>query len=212
MSEREEPQMTMLAPEPVRDGDASKHSREDVAEQSKELFAMLDSLPESKRWRAESLDGETIILSPTPIGLHGRNVRELQRQFTPHMPEGIDYETQLEIRMPDSGRSVIPDFFLAAEGALETEESWVLPDDVLLAAEVVSRGSAQRDREDKRRVYATAGIAVYLLVDPLQQRTTVFAGPKGDDYQDSVSLRFGAEISIPEPFEFGLETKGFHAY
>jgi hypothetical protein len=70
----------------------------------------------------------------------------------------------------DSRNEPRPDVVLIREeGADRTP---VLAADVLLAVEIVSPESAARDRHDKMRLYACAGISAYWLIDPLAERVT----------------------------------------
>ncbi|MEY9212632.1 Uma2 family endonuclease [Thermobifida halotolerans] len=198
--------MTTLATEAAQAADRAEPG-------STDLFTRLDSLPETRLWRAESLDGETVTLSPTPVGRHGRNLRELERQLAPHLPQGTDDETRLEIRMHHLQRSVTPDLFVAPEEVLDTSsQHWIGPDDVLLVAEVTSRSNAGADREAKRGIYARAGIEFYLLIDPLLGKATLYAGPEGDDYRDRAVRNFGEKLAVPEPFDFVLDTSRLRAY
>ncbi|TDQ53387.1 Uma2 family endonuclease [Actinorugispora endophytica] len=83
---------------------------------------------------------------------------------------------------------------------------------MLLVAEVTSRSNAGADREDKREIYARAGIEFYLLIDPLLNRVTLHTNPEGVDYKDRVIRNFGEGLAIPKPFDFTLDTSGFRAY
>ncbi|GAA1098407.1 hypothetical protein GCM10009605_38130 [Nocardiopsis composta] len=199
--------MTALATEAGR-GDV----RSETADPAAKLFQILDDLPETKLLRAEILDGETITLSPTPSGLHGRNVRVLERALGPHLPSGTDYETYLEIRLPEAGRGVVPDFFVAPMQILKTKNSWIPPDDVLLVAEVVSPGSRTVDWELKPEIYAKAMIDLYLLIDPVKGDSTLFAQPDGERFGSERREMFGAKIGLPDPFNIQLDTSQFLPY
>ncbi len=198
--------MTALATE------AGQGLRSEAAGPAAKLFQILDDLPETKLLRAEILDGETITLSPTPSGLHGRNVRVLERAIGPYLPDGTDYETYLEIRLPEAGRGVVPDFFVAPTQILKTRDSWIPPDDVLLVAEVASPGSRSADWELKPVIYAQAMIDLYLLIDPAERSTALFARPDGEKFGSRRQESFGAKIGLPDPFNIQLDTSQFLPY
>ncbi|WP_084469143.1 Uma2 family endonuclease [Nocardiopsis trehalosi] len=204
MTEHEEPEMTMLA---ARSAAPSADSPV-----SEELFAALDALNVPRGFRAEILDGNQITVSPSPAGKHQRNVRALDRQIVPHLPDGYDNETALEIRIPRLLRSVMPDLFVAPVEVLATDDHCIPPDDVLLVAEVVSRGNPGNDRVLKLDVYARAGIDIYLLVDPIAGTTTLFTNSDGTTYKDTVVRDFGEKLVVPDPFGFDLDTSAFLPY
>ncbi|MGC4766555.1 Uma2 family endonuclease [Micromonospora sp. DT46] len=63
------------------------------------------------------------------------------------------------------------------------DRSPVPVEDALLAVEVLSPTSTFRDRYDKAKVYAHAGVRTYWVVDPLHERMTLTEytlGPAGE--------------------------------
>ncbi|WP_420161983.1 Uma2 family endonuclease [Nocardiopsis sp. CNT-189] len=177
-----------------------------------DLFEILDSLPETKLWRAEILDGETITLSPTPIGLHQENVYILAESLRPGLPDGHRCESNLQIRIPEIARSVVPDLFVAPRSVLRTGDHSIAPDDVLFVAEVVSPGSRKADRVLKPEIYAKAMVELYLLVDPIEGSGTLYARPDGKRFQSQRKEPFGAKIELPDPFNIQLDTSNFLPY
>ncbi|WP_017539151.1 Uma2 family endonuclease [Nocardiopsis halophila] len=204
MPDDEESQMTALAAEQETD-----FGTEAV---KGELLAILDSLPESNSWRAEILDGENITVSPCPSGAHDRNIRAIERALDPYLPEGMDYAGNLEIRVFEPERVVVPDLFVAPVDVLTTRKNWVSPNDVVLAIEVVSPGSRRNDRFLKLARYAEMSIPCYLLVDQLEACTVVFSRPKGGEYQDTAKHEFGATFKLSDPFEAEIDSSSFIPY
>ncbi|MFW5417308.1 Uma2 family endonuclease [Nocardiopsis sp. CNT-189] len=176
------------------------------------LFEALDGLDAPPGYRAEILGDEGIVLSPPPSGLHQHNVWRLDGLLHPHLPPRTRTEGRLEVRMSGIGRSVIPDLFVAPVDVLATPEHWVPPEEVLLAAEVVSPGSGEHDRGRKPGIYPAAAIPLYLLVDPLRRAVTLYATPEGGEYRESEAVVFGKPLDVPEPFGFTLDTGAFRAY
>ncbi|GAA4240214.1 hypothetical protein GCM10022254_64090 [Actinomadura meridiana] len=172
----------------------------------REAFAALDVMP---GFRAELVDGE-IIVSPTPDGQHEtiivavddwvRDVHDLRlhRNLTLISPEG----------------EYVPDGIAAPKGAFAGQDWHSKPDGVAMVLEVTSgRGGknkgAERDRGPKRRGYAAADIPLYLLVDRLDGKVTIFSEPRGGDYTHSASAVLGDDLTIPEPLEGVLPTRDF---
>jgi len=80
-------------------------------------------------------------------------------------------------------------------------------DGVLLVVEVTSN-NPHKDREDKRKGYAAAGIPLYLLVDRQQRVVVLHSDPDGDtgDYLTTHNAPYGKDVPLPAPFDFALET------
>jgi Uma2 family endonuclease len=79
-----------------------------------------------------------------------------------------------------SGRN--PDLGVVLRGAAKDGRGRRLP---VLAAEVVSRGSIQRDYETKRAEYLAYGLLEYWIVDPLERKVTVLTR-RGDVWDEQV--------------------------
>ncbi|MWA01875.1 Uma2 family endonuclease [Actinomadura sp. LD22] len=191
--------MTVMAHEPFIDGDPLL-----------EGFLALDT-PEG--FRAELIDGE-IIVTPPPGGRHERNIGRFARQVARRSSADLDFAANRGLVVPAAAQGpdshVIPDgtFALAEVDAFDDEESWSRPDRVCLVLEVTS-SHPERDRVNKRRAYARAGIPLYLLVDRGEQRATLFSEPDERDYGQTNSVPFGKGLALPEPFGFELDTSEF---
>jgi Uma2 family endonuclease len=77
-------------------------------------------------------------------------------------------ELQLAIPQMISGRN--PDLGVVLRGATKDSRGRRIP---ALAAEVVSRGSIERDYVTKRKEYLAYGLQEYWIVDPLKRQVTV---------------------------------------
>jgi Uma2 family endonuclease len=79
---------------------------------------------------------------------------------------------------------------------------------VLLAAEVISSSSIQRDREVKPRACALAGIPLYLLVDRFTKPLTIslHSEPGTDGYAKVTTVIAGEKLQLPAPFDLTLDT------
>jgi Uma2 family endonuclease len=79
-----------------------------------------------------------------------------------------------------SGRN--PDLGVVLRGAPKDWRGRRIP---ALAAEVVSRGSIERDYETKREEYLAYGLLEYWIVDPLKHQVTVLTR-RGDNWNESI--------------------------
>ncbi|MER6347622.1 Uma2 family endonuclease [Streptomyces sp. NPDC001595] len=100
------------------------------------------------------------------------------------------------------------DHFVAQDG------DWADPDGVLMVVEVTSRdrGTDRRDRIDKVRGHAEAGIPVYLLVDRDSDTLTVFSDPRDGVYRRRPTYPYGAAVRLPEPAGVTLDTDKLKDY
>lgn len=169
----------------------------------------------TEAWRAgeglrlEFLGGKVGVKAVSD-NVHAAMVFWLIRQCIQHRPEwdlltglGLKVETYREGRAIPDGCLVPSDRIMGAPRA-----EWVEPDGVLMTVEVTSwdRDTNQRDRIDKPRAYAEAGIPVFLLVDRDSREVTVHSEPKNGEYQDRHSVAFGKSVLLPEPVAFELDT------
>lgn len=168
------------------------------------LAAFLDiTVPEG--YRAELIDGE-IVVSPPPDGDHEDAVGRLNWQIARKSATDM-YAVGTKGLITPHGR-FIPDSAVGPVGLFQGQESWSLPDGVVMTVEVTSL-RPDNDRGPKRCGYAAAGIPFYLLVDRSQGTVTLYGEPKDEDYQEITRVPFGKPLDLPEPFSFTLDTSVF---
>ncbi len=169
-----------------------------------------DALPEGI-W-AEIVDGE-IIVSPFPNDLHQLIVRYLVRLLAVGAPDDWEIESAAGLILEPGRQEYRPDIYVAPSTAWTGQRPGAEPDQVKLVVEVVSPGKSdrERDRETKFRVYASAGIPLYLLVDRYDGKgfTTLYSNPSGNQYLDGHKVPFGEELTLPEPFKVEIDTARF---
>ncbi|MET9859951.1 Uma2 family endonuclease [Streptomyces smyrnaeus] len=172
-----------------------------------EGFLALDT-PEG--CRAEFIEGD-IVVTPPPDGDHEDCISTLMMQVVEKSSTIMDFSGHKGLKLERGGRCpknhVIPDGTWAPrEGRLfRGAEPWMPAEGVAMVAEVTST-RPERDRDAKRHCYALADIPLYLLVDRERGSVTLFSEPGHDDYQQVVTMPFGKEIELPEPFSMTLET------
>ena len=120
--------------------------------------------------RSEWVDGKAIVFMP-PKTVHALLTMWLGRllaDFVDLFDLGVVIAVPIEMRLERSARE--PDILFLAREHLDrlTPERLVGPAD--LVVEVISDDSVTRDRRDKFREYAAAGIPEYWQVDPRPRR------------------------------------------
>jgi len=154
--------------------------------------AEYEALPENPR--CELIYGRFFV-SPSPSPLHQQIVLALSRflEDIAEASDGLLFPAPMDVRLQDHC-VVQPDLiYLSKETRhLVREKVEGAPD---LVVEVLSPGTARRDRGDKLGLYAESGIREYWIVDPEERqieflvlrdgRYTV-ALPKGSSYSSDV--------------------------
>jgi len=110
------------------------------------------------------------------------------------------------------------------EAADRANARFLVPEQVSLAVEVTSPWTAHQDREpnamrergSKWNGYAFTGVPFYLVIDcdPARLAATLHSVPdvNGGAYLESRRWEFGAEISLPEPFDVVIPTTSWAAW
>ena len=130
----------------------------------------LDSLPEDGN-RYEIIDGE-LFVTPAPVLRHQYAVGELFALFRDYLrTERVGYAIVAPADVRFSTRnSVQPDVFVLPLLEDKRPESFGAVGRLLLAAEVLSPGTARSDRVKKRTLYREQNVPEYWIVD-LDART-----------------------------------------
>ena len=121
-----------------------------------------DALPEN--WRRELVDG-VIRMMASPNSQLQFIARELCHLLDRAGRPRYRAIHNVEIRLADDLRRN-PDVFVVPAHLYDGERCRYLPHEVLLAVEVVSRGSERTDRLEKPVEYAEAGIPFYWRIEP----------------------------------------------
>ncbi|MGW8765299.1 Uma2 family endonuclease [Streptomyces sp. NPDC055815] len=174
----------------------------------RETFELFSALA-PKGWRVELIEGEIYVVPPAN-GEHEEIVSELNGQVRDH-DKGVGRYTGIGLSLPGATDEVrvIPDLVIAPKGSFDDQQEWHASDPVLLVAEVTSSSTARRDRVQKIRVYARAGIPLYLLIDREAGEAVVCSEPAGDDFTHKSIHKLGAVVPLPHPLGFDLDTGAF---
>ncbi|MBG0826534.1 Uma2 family endonuclease [Planomonospora sp. ID67723] len=124
----------------------------------------LDRLPPEAPRRLELVDGALIVMSPQ-TKFHMRVIDNLIRVLRSAAPEGFDAVREMTVTLGRRQRPE-PDIMVVREtpGA-GLDRTTYQPDEVVLAIEVVSPDSEERDRKVKPERYAQAGIRHFWRIE-----------------------------------------------
>lgn len=169
---------------------------------------------EDETVRFEFIDGRIGVKKVTN-GNHGEITMWLVFQCKQARSELTLYTTQgLKVEAYRKGRAR-PDAVLAPVGHFKDQGDWADPDGVLMAVEITSYDSDthQRDRVEKPRAYAEAGIPVYLLIDRDNRTVLVHCDPDpAFGYHTIHTTKLGEKASIPAPVDIDLDTGELTAF
>ncbi|MEU0967255.1 Uma2 family endonuclease [Streptomyces sp. NPDC005917] len=162
----------------------------------------------------EFIDGRIGVKKVTD-GNHGSIIMWLIRQCMQARPELDLNPTQgLKVEAYRKGRAR-PDGVLAPVGHFAGQGDWAETRGVLMVVEITSHDSDthKRDRVEKPRAYAEAGVPVYLLIDRDNLSILVHSDPDLEDgYRDIHVVRLGGQAVLPDPVGIELNTEDLKQY
>ncbi|MFI8504662.1 Uma2 family endonuclease [Streptomyces sp. NPDC085524] len=165
----------------------------------------LDTLPNLPP-HTELIDGSLIFVSPQTL-FHTRAVDFFNWQLQSLVPEGLEVLREFTIDIDRRNRPE-PDVIVFRDDAIHGLEQTRLPaGTVLLAVEVVSPESIDRDRETKPVKYARAGIPHYWRVENKDGRAVVYVferEPVSGGYVASGIFHDRLKVSVPFPVDLDL--------
>ncbi|WP_406725525.1 Uma2 family endonuclease [Streptomyces sp. GD-15H] len=123
----------------------------------------LDELPNLPP-HTELIDGSLVFVSPQ-TNFHSRVIRLLDNALLAQVPAELDVIREMTIKLNQRNRPEPDVLVFRADADTGPSQTWYRPEDVVIAIEVVSKDSVERDREAKPRKYAAAGIAHFWRVE-----------------------------------------------
>ena len=166
--------------------------------------------PDDERW--EIIDGEAIVMSPSPTYRHQRLLAQLVRKLGDFF-DGRPCEVlpaPMDVKLSDTD-IVEPDILVVCDP--EMIKSTHIDGPPTLVVEILSPSSAVHDRLRKLHLYARAGIPEYWIATPfpslievlvLRDKAYEIAGVYGrDDVLESVRFP-GLRIDLSDVFSFPL--------
>jgi Uma2 family endonuclease len=168
-----------------------------------EYHKMIDTGILTDEDHLELIEGYVVLKMPHNPP-HDGTVRIVSKRLDRILPAGWDCRTQSAITLADSEPQ--PDVALVRGDERSYLARHPGPADVGVVIEV-SDSTLARDRGEKQRVYAAAGIVCYWIVNLVQGQVEVYTGPARtayggrDDYRpgDSVPLTLGGAVVASVP-------------
>ncbi|MFF4903284.1 Uma2 family endonuclease [Streptomyces sp. NPDC001260] len=112
----------------------------------------------------ELIDGSLVFMSPQ-TRFHSRTMRLLDNVLLEQAPEHLDVDREMTVKLDPKNRPE-PDIVVYTVDAITgPDQTWYRPEDIVLAVEVVSADSRERDRDVKPRKYAAAGVPHFWRVE-----------------------------------------------
>ncbi|MGW7816954.1 Uma2 family endonuclease [Streptomyces puniciscabiei] len=169
---------------------------------------------EDETVRFEFIDGRIGVKKVTN-GNHNSIIMWLIRQCMQARPElDLNPMQGLKVEAYRKGRAR-PDGVLAPVGHFAGQGDWAETRGVLMTVEITSFDSDthNRDRVEKPRAYAEAGIPVYLLIDRDNHSILVHTVPDPEvGYRDIHVVAFGGKVTLPDPVGIELDTDELKQY
>lgn len=163
------------------------------------------ALPESRQ-RVELIDG-SFVVSPLAATNHQICTKRLTRLLDDAAPDDLEVTEGANLICGDEG--AIPDIVVADAEVMVAATVALEPHQVHLVAEVVSPGkkNRKRDYQDKPRIYAAAGIPVFLRVELTGARAPqveVFQ-LQDQEYVLTAKAVAGQTLQLTEPFKVSFD-------
>ncbi|GAA2578923.1 Uma2 family endonuclease [Actinomadura fulvescens] len=159
----------------------------------------------------ELIDGSLVFVSPQ-TKWHTRVLHMLTAELDRQAPERLRADREMAVRL--AKRQVPePDVLVVTAEAFERDDpsTYYLPDDLVLVIEAVSPDSEERDRDNKPRKYAAAGIRHFWRVETDEGRTVVYAyerDPATGCYGLTGIHHDRLKVSVPFDIEIDLNAVG----
>ena len=112
----------------------------------------------------ELIDGRLVFMSPQ-TRFHTRTMRLLDIALLDQPPEYLDVDREMTVKLDAKNRPEPDIVVYPVDAVTGPNQTWYNPEDILLAVEVVSADSRERDREVKPRKYAAAGVQHFWRVE-----------------------------------------------
>ncbi|GAA2502188.1 Uma2 family endonuclease [Streptomyces longisporus] len=112
----------------------------------------------------ELIDGSLVFMSPQ-TAFHARCMRLLENTLLGQAPDHLDVMREMTVKLDAKNRPEPDILVFPMEANTGPDQTWYKPEDVILAVEVVSDDSRERDREVKPRKYAAAGVPHFWRVE-----------------------------------------------
>ncbi|WAZ24104.1 Uma2 family endonuclease [Streptomyces cinnabarinus] len=165
----------------------------------------LDELPNLPP-HTELIDGSLVFVSPQ-TRFHMRTIRLLEYALLSQVPDAYDVDREFSVRLDRRNRPE-PDVLVFRKDAdTGPRQTWHHAESVILAIEVVSEDSLERDREVKPRKYAAAGIPHFWRVEESQGLPVVYTYEldRSTDTYSPIGIHHDRlKVTVPFPLAIDL--------
>jgi Uma2 family endonuclease len=164
----------------------------------------LDALPDDGL-RRELIDG-VLHVPPSPSNIHQIIAARLVVALEQTCPGSLSVTQANDVRMSPR-RSFIPDVLVITDEAAQRCDGTYVPQEVLLAVEIVSPTSTSMDRVMKPSLYAAAGIPHFWLVETAAGFTvqTYTLDPEDQVYLPTGEFTDRIVVTGPWPIDIPLD-------
>lgn len=154
----------------------------------------------------ELIDGTLVFVSPQAL-FHMNMISLLQYALRALAPAGFKVRREMTVNLGPRQRPE-PDLIVTrSAGDRDRRQTSFQPEDVLLAIEVVSPESEERDKNRKPSLYAEAGIPHFWLIEDAEPSPVVHVYeliPDARTYKLTGTYRKRLELSVPFPIDIDL--------
>lgn len=167
----------------------------------------LDRLPNLPP-HTELIDGILVLMSPQ-TRFHSRTIHHLVSVLTSQAPEHLEAIAEMTMMLDRRNRPEPDVLVVPVEADTGPRQTWFKPEDVILAVEVVSDDSVERDREVKPRKYAQAGVRHFWRVEQEDGLPVVYVyelDPATKQYAVMGIHRKELKLKFPFPLDIDLTT------
>lgn len=154
--------------------------------------------------KAEIIAG-AIVMSPLRYA-HGETIFQLQTQLARQLPSELWFIYDVLVPFEPKVHEFCPDLAIVPKANLRPSTSVCKPEWVEFVIEVISPATRDFDYGAKVAVYATAGIAEYVIFDPCSCSATRYAQPRDGEYALRQLVRYGEPVKLELPYSVVIET------
>jgi Uma2 family endonuclease len=165
----------------------------------------LDRLPNLPP-HTELIHGSLVLRSPQTI-FHTRAQRLLENTLLDQVPRDLDVFIDFTVVLDERNRPEPDVLVIRADADFGPRQTRLLPEDVVLAVEVVSEDSEERDREVKPPKYAKAGIPHFWRVEERNGLPVVYVyelDPASTAYVPTGIHHNQLKLTVPFPTDIDL--------
>jgi Uma2 family endonuclease len=159
-------------------------------------------------FRYEIIDG-SLLVSPPPAIPHFRATTRLHHLLHAQAPDDLLVGENAGVSIAKGRTYRIPDLVVVRASAIEGNETEFVPEDVVLAVEVLSPDSGGDDLVMKKYQYGKASIPHYWVVDQRKRTLTVLRHDGAEGYVHVATVSPGEVWRCDEPFPLELDPARF---